>query len=388
MNSNSSRRNFLAAGLALPAAGISATTRPAPLGLAAAAAPADGGLRFKVLGKTGLKVTTVAFGSMITSDQSVVEKAIELGVNYIDTAYGYQNGNCERMVGAAIKGKRQKLVISTKSGAETKQQALDNLDESLKRLGTDFVDIWFIHAKSRGAQLTDERMEANEIARKAGKVRFCGVSTHGGHDDIIPAMIQKGNLEVLLTSYNFTMGDKIDPLVAQAKKAGLGVVAMKVMAGGMRRSKPGDKMATLMKREGAPLAMLKWVLKNPNVDTTIPSITDMDQLDEDMRAMTQSFGAPDEQLLAAHLGNIRPYYCSMCGACEGTCRQGLPVSDIIRYVSYAEGYGQYGLGRDNFMQLSDEQRSVRCATCAGCSVRCPNGVRVAERVSLAQELFA
>lgn len=388
MNGNSSRRNFLAAGLVLPAAGVAATTRPAPLGPAAAAAPSDGGLRFKVLGKTGLKVTTVAFGSMITSDQSVLEKAIELGVNYIDTAYGYQNGNCERMVGAAIKGKRQKLVISTKSGAETKQQALDNLDESLKRLGTDYVDIWFMHGKSRGSQLTDERMEANEIARKAGKVRFIGVSTHGGHDDIIPAMIQKGNIEVLLTSYNFTMGEKIDPLIAQAKKAGLGVVAMKVMAGGMRRSKPGDRMATLMKREGAPLAMLKWVLKNPNVDTTIPSITDMDQLDEDMRAMTQPFGSSDEQLLAAHLRQIRPYYCSMCGACEGTCRQGLPVSDIIRYVSYAEGYGQFGLGRDSFMQLSQDQRSVRCASCASCSVRCPNGVRVAERVSLAQEWFA
>ena len=131
MNGSSSRRKFLAAGLALPAAGIGAVTRPQTLGLAPAAAPAGDGLRYKVLGKTGLKVTTVAFGSMITSDQSVVDKAIELGINYIDTARGYQNGNCERMVGAAIKGKRQKLVISTKSGSETKQQALEQLDQSL-----------------------------------------------------------------------------------------------------------------------------------------------------------------------------------------------------------------------------------------------------------------
>jgi hypothetical protein len=388
MNSNSSRRNFLAAGLVLPVAGTGAVTRPENLGLAPAAALADGGLRYKVLGKTGLKVTTVAFGSMITSDQSVLDKAIELGVNYIDTAYGYQSGNCERMVGASIKGKRQKLVISTKSGAETKQQALDNLDESLKRLGTDYIDVWFIHGKSKGEQLTDERMEANEIAKKAGKVRFTGVSVHAGHDVIIPAMIQKGHLDVLLTSYNFTMEDKIDPLLAQAKKAGLGTVAMKVMAGGVRRAKPGDKMSTLMKREGAPLAMLKWVLKNPNIDTTIPSITDMDQLDDNLKAMTQSYRDLDGKLLVAHLKNIRPFYCSMCGACEGACAKGLPVSDIIRYVSYAEGYGQFGLGRDNFMQLDANLRDVRCGDCAGCTVHCPNGVRVAERVALAQELFA
>jgi hypothetical protein len=388
MMSNSSRRGFLAAGLVLPAVGKGSVTRPEAAGLSAAAAPADSGLRYKVLGRTGLKVTTVAFGSMITSDQSVVEKAIELGVNYIDTAYGYQNGNCERMVGAAIKGKRQKVVISTKSGSESKQQALDQLDESLKRLGTDYVDIWYIHGKSKKEQLTDERLEANEIAKKAGKVRFTGVSVHAGHSEIIPAMIATGRLDVLLSSYNFTMGEQIDPLLAQAKKAGLGVVAMKVMAGGVRRAKPGDKLSTLMKTEGAPLAMLKWVLKNPNVDTTIPSITDMDQLDEDMRAMTQSFGAPDEKLLAARLREIRPYYCSMCGACEGSCAKGLPVSDLIRYLTYADGYGQFPLGRESFLQLDEDLRAVRCGDCARCTVTCPRGVRVAERVARAQELFA
>jgi predicted aldo/keto reductase-like oxidoreductase len=388
MESSSSRRDFLAAGLAVPAANFGAVTRPDPANGPAAAAPADSGMRYKVLGKTGLKVTTVAFGSMITSDQSVIEKAIELGVNYIDTARGYQNGNCERMVGAAIKGKRKNLILSTKSPAETRQQALEHLDTSLQTLGTDYVDIWFVHAKSKGAQLTDERLEANEIAKKAGKVRFHGVSTHSGHDDVIPAMIQKGCFEVLLTSYNFTMGDKIDPLLVQAKKVGLGIVGMKVMAGGVRRAKPDDKMHTLMKREGAPLAMLKWVLRNPNIDTTIPSITDMDQLDEDLKAMTQRFTPADEKLLLARLREIRPYYCSMCGSCEGTCSQGLPVSDIIRYVSYAEGYGQFQLGRESFLALAAEQRAVRCSECAECTVQCPNGVRVAERVARAQELFA
>lgn len=388
MSSSSSRRNFLAGGLALPVAGIGAVARPETMGMSSAAAVADSGLRYKVLGRTGLKVTTVAFGSMITSDQSVVDKAIELGINYVDTARSYQNGNCERMVGAAIKGKRQKLVLSTKTQAETKQQALENLDTSLKELGTDYVDIWFVHAKSKAAQLTDERLEANEIAKKAGKVRFHGVSTHGGHADIIPAMLQKGSFDVLLTSYNFTMGSEIDPLLVQAKKAGLGIVGMKVMAGGVRRAKPGDKMSALMGREGAPLAMLKWVLRNPNIDTTIPSITDMDQLDEDMRAMVQSYGAADEKLLQARLREIRPLYCSMCGSCEGTCAKGLPVSDIIRYVSYAEGYGEFQLGRENFLTLAAGQQSVRCADCAGCTVQCPNGVRVAERVARAQELFA
>ncbi len=386
--SSSSRRNFLAgAGFALPAAAFGSAARPAAGIQQQSGRVKDSGLRYKTLGRTGLKVTTVGFGSMITSDGSVIERAIDMGVNYIDTAYGYQGGNCESMVGAAIKGKRDKVVISTKSGAETKAQALEHLDTSLKRLGTDYVDIWFVHAKSRAGQLTDERLEANQIASKAGKVRFHGVSTHSGHADIIPATIAKG-FDVLLTSYNFSMGSSIDPLLEQAKKAGLGVVGMKVMAGGFRRMKPGTEDHARFKRDGAPVAMLKWVLRNPNIDTTIPSITDVDQLDEDFRAMTEPWGAADEKLLAAQLDYISPLYCRMCGACEGQCAQGLPVSDIIRYVSYADGYGQFRLGRESFLDLPEDLRDASCADCGGCTIRCPNGVRVAERMMRARELFA
>ena len=384
MNS-SSRRNFLAAGIALPA-GLGASRRPEAGATQKAAGVKDTGLRYKTLGRTGFKVTTVAFGSMITSDGSVIERAIDMGINYIDTAVGYQGGNCESMVGAAIKGKRDKLILSTKSPAETKAQALEHLDTSLKRLGTDHVDIWFVHAKSRAEQLTDERLEANEIARKAGKVRFHGVSTHSGHANIIPAVIQKG-FDVLLTSYNFSMA-AIDPLLEQAKKAGLGIVGMKVMAGGFRRMKPGSGEYARFKRDGAPVAMLKWVLRNPNIDTTIPSITDMDQLDEDFRTMTQPWTAADEKLLAGQLEHIAPLYCRSCGACEGKCAKGLPVSDILRYLSYAEGYGQFRLGRESFLELPEEMRGVHCADCAACAIQCPNGVRVAERVLRAQELFA
>src|SRR5512141_1701090 len=113
-----SRRSFLAAGLAVPAAGL-----PTP-----AAAP----LRYRTIGKTGMKVTSVAFGCMITSDQSVIERAADIGINYFDTARGYQDGNNERMVGAALKGKRKNIVLSSKSGARTKDEALEQLNTSLQ----------------------------------------------------------------------------------------------------------------------------------------------------------------------------------------------------------------------------------------------------------------
>ena len=386
---NASRRNFLAAGLALPAA--ASASRPSgpadnkPDVKPAAAAP---GFTYRTIGSTGLKVTSVGFGCMVTSDGSVIERAADVGITYFDTARGYSNGNNERMVGAAIKSKRKNLVLSSKSHGATKEEALKDLDKSLSELGTDWLDIWYLHAKTRPDQVTDELIEAQLIAKKAGKIRFAGVSTHSGQPELMPFLTKHPKVDVILTSYNFTMEPVMEKLIADARSAGKGIVAMKVMAGGFRRTKPGDPIYTKLKREGAMLAALKWVLRNKSVDTTIPSITDMDQLDENLKGMSIGFTGDDEKLLAERLRFIAPLYCRMCGKCEGTCREGLPVADIIRFVSYAEGYGEFALGRERYLELEDRHAQARCSSCPGCTVECPHGVKVAQRVGRAQELFA
>jgi predicted aldo/keto reductase-like oxidoreductase len=96
----------------------------------------------------------------------------------------------------------------------------------------------------------------------------------------------------------------------------------------------------------------------------------------------------DEKVLAAHLEMIRPVYCRMCGQCGGTCQKGLPVADVLRFLTYADGYGQFALGRERFKELAAEHKAVRCGDCAECTVQCPHGVQVAERLARAQELFA
>ena len=381
MKSGPSRRRFLAAGLAAaPPFPRAVTSR--------AGALKEGEIRYRVLGRTGLKVTTVGFGCMITSDPTVIERAADIGINLFDTARGYQGGNNERMVGSALKTKRKNVIISTKTGAATRQGALDHLDTSLRELGTDYVDIWYLHGKGSIASVTDELLEAQETARQAGKIRSSGVSTHSGHADLIPGLIKSGRIDVLLTTYNFTMDPSMTALVEAARKAGMGVVAMKVMAGGYRKVKPGDPLYGIFQRDGAFVAALKWVLKNPNVDSTIPSMTDIDQLDENLKAMAGAFTESDQKVLARYLDHIRPLYCRMCGACAGACPKGVPVSDVLRCLTYAEGYGQFALGRDHFRTLPAEAQAVRCDLCPSCAIECSNGVRVVERLVRAQELFA
>jgi aryl-alcohol dehydrogenase-like predicted oxidoreductase len=387
MSSPCSRREFLATsaltGLAIPAAGAIDTPKAEPAAAPAPSAPPV--LRKRKLGSTGLEVTEVAFGCMITSDQSVIERAADLGVNLFDTARGYQGGNNERLVGAALKGRRDKLYISTKTGGGTKAEAMAHLEESLRQLGTDHVDIWYLHGKSTASALTDDLLDAQRTAKAQGKVRFAGVSLHSGHAEVIPAAIAK-KLDVALVTYNFTMGDRNDALMQSLHDAGVGVVAMKVMAGG----RGPDAVATREKlaAKGGMLSALKWVLKHPFVHATIPSTTDMAQLDENLRAMAEPWTKEDEQKLVARLDAIRPDYCSMCGECEGACPKGLPVADVLRYLTYADGYGQFALGREHFLALPAAQRDVRCGDCAECAVRCPHGVHVARRLSRAQALFA
>jgi len=381
MESESSRRNFLVAGLGLPVAALANTAAPQasqapPARVPGAASPPAAAARYRTLGRTGLKVSTVGYGCMITSDSSVIARAVDLGITYFDTARGYQHGNNERMVGDALKGSRDKIVLSSKSEAKTAAEAVAQLDMSLKELGTDHLDIWYMHARDTVAAIPDELVTVWENAKQQGKIRHIGISTHKPND-IVDRVLAVGKFEVLLSTYSFAIGSANEPAYKRLTDAGIGLVAMKVMAPAARARKPDG-----------PLAALKWVLRDTRFATTIPSMTDMDQLEMNVRAMTEPFSAADEKLLARIDEEIRPFYCRMCQQCSGQCPNGVPVPETIRYLAYADFYGQFALGREHFLALPAETRAVRCRDCASCQVRCPNGVHVVERLMRAQDLFA
>ena len=390
MKTDTSRRNFLAAGLALPVAGLASTTSsptpPAPA--PQQAAPTPGKIAYRVLGKTGLKVSTVGYGCMITSDPTVITRAVDMGINYFDTSRGYQGKQNERMVGAALGAKRKDVFLSSKCDQKTGAGILTELDTSLKELNTDHLDVWLLHGLGNPAEITDDRLDAQRKAKQAGKVRFIGMSTH-----TLPAVVDRvieAKLDVVQAQYNFTSAAEWGPALDKLQKAGIGVVAMKVMAKvGRGRGRGADAAPPPPARPAnfAPAA-LRWAIKNPVIATTVPSMTDIDQLEQNFAVMGQPFTDVDQKILTARLEEITPYFCRMCGTCAGQCPQGLPVADMVRFVMYADGYGQFPLGRENFQRMSAEHQAVRCGDCPTCVVKCPHGVTVAERMMRAQELFA
>lgn len=381
-----SRRTFLVSGLALPAvapASLTSGSAPRQSQTRPPAQPSSGAaLQYRTLGKTGLRVTTVGYGTMITSDPSVIARAVDMGINYFDTARNYQNGQNERMVGAALGARRKDILLASKSNDDpsTGPGILAEIDTSLKELRTDYLDVWHLHGLDKPVLITDELVEAMRKAKKQGKIRFAGVSTHN-----LPAIVDRvieAKIEVVQAPYNFASAASYGPALHKLHQAGVGLIAMKVMAkadgGGARPLRPANFAC----------AALKWAIKNPAIATTVPSMTDIDQLQENFRAMSERLTDAESKILVARLEEIGPYFCRMCGRCQGQCPKGLPVSDLVRFAMYADGYGQFQLGRERYLRMSAEHQNVRCGDCETCAVQCPNGVHVAARLSRAQNLFA
>jgi predicted aldo/keto reductase-like oxidoreductase len=378
MKFDSSRRKFLQAGLVLPAAGFVAPK------YSDAPAQAPAGVVYRTLGKTGLKVSGVGCGIGLIPDPVVLVRAADLGVNYFDTARMYEKGKSEEIAGAALKGRRNKIVLASKTDALTKADVFKDMDDSLKALQTDHVDIWHLHSRDTPDMITDEAVEACEILKKQGKTRFIGVSAHD-INAVVDKIVKIGKFDVVQTTYSYAIGSHFrNASIRKLYDAGIGVVAMKVIIAVAGFIPPKEFR---LKDEG-PLAAIKWVLMNPMISTTVPFAKNTTELEMNFRAMTEPYTPQDEKMLYVRNEQIRSRYCRMCYKCKGKCPKGVPVADELRYLAYNDFGGNLHQARENFMRLPEEIRAVRCSDCTTCAIDCPNGVDVQNRLIRAQYLLA
>ena len=381
MDSNQSRRQFLQAGLALPAAAGLTSSNSLNAVFQEPPKPA-----YRTLGKTGLKVSGVGYGIGFNPITEVVAKAIDLGVNYFDTSRDY--GDSEKIFSGVIKGKRDKIHIATKSPSRKKEDIINDLNTSLKELGTDYVDIWHLHARDTPSAIPDDALAAMQECKKSGKARFIGFSCHDPNR-MVDFVLETKVFDVMQTTYSFPIGGFYrDKAIKRLQEAGIGVIAMKVVVAltGLNL-KSFDNLPARGEGDG-PVAGIKWVLNNPAIGTTVPHMRTIPELEMNVRAMSEPFTPADEKLLYVMNEQIRPYYCRMCNSCSGVCPKGLPVADVLRFLAYNDFAGNYYQAKSNFQGLAREIKEVRCSDCSSCAIQCPNGVHVQSRLSRAQELLA
>lgn len=339
---------------------------------------------YRTLGRTGLKVTVVSFGAMMTPEPEVIRVALEHGVNYVDTARKYMGGRNEEIVGKALKGRRDKVFVATKTlpTSRTKAEIMKDVEASLKALDTDHIDVLQLHnLVDKERIFVAETREALLQLRQQGKVRFFGVTTHKNQPEVLNALVDDRDrfFDTALVAYNFKSDKEVGAAIARAAAAGVGIIAMKTQAGGYATEALG--------KISPHQAALKWALQNPNVTCAIPGMKDLAELREDVAVMGMPFRTADARILERYAAAVQPYYCTMCGTCEGGCPRGVEISTVNRSLMYAQGYKSRELALATYREIPAASSAAACGDCAECSARCVNGLDIAAKMAQARKLL-
>jgi hypothetical protein len=363
---------------------------------------------FRELGKTGMRISDVSFGaSRLRGDEGLVRHAVDCGINYFDTAAGYTGGVSETTIGNALKGKRDRVYLTSKTettGTTSRAEMMRALEGSLGRLQTDHVDVYFNHAVNDVARLSNpEWPEFVAEAKRQGKIRFAGMSGHAGRlIQCLDFAIDHKLVDVVLVAYNFgqdpafyqkflggfdmiAVQPDLPRVLGKAKAAGVGVVAMKTLMGArlndMRRfEKPGGTFAQ---------SAFRWVLSNTDVDALIVSMTSQGQIDEYLGASgARNVAAADVALLARYVAMHSSTTCRFgCDACESSCPAGVSIADVLRVRMYAEDYGDAGMAREEYSRIGEPAAACLSCTTQACMGSCPHGLRVPELTSSVARRF-
>jgi uncharacterized protein len=360
-------------------------------GLAEAAQQAAGGPFsfpapvYRTLGRTGLKITIVSFGAMLTPEPEVIRVAFENGINYVDTARRYMNGRNEEIVATALKGLHDKVYVATKIPPATrkKEDIFRDVETSLKALERDHIDVIQLHGVAEKERLfSPEMREALVTLRKQGKVRFFGVTTHTNETEVVNAIVDDKDkfFDTILVKYNFRSDDDLKKAVARAAQSGIGVIAMKTQAGGYTT----DALGPISPHQAA----LKWALQDKSITAAIPGMRDMGHLREDIAVMGMRMTIADSLILRYYGAAVASQYCHMCGKCEETCPRGVQISVVNRSLMYAEAYRSAELARDTYGEIPPAASASACTGCGPCVARCVNGLDIAAKMARAKEMLA
>lgn len=391
-----SRRSFLkAAGLA----GLGAAVKPAA-GLAAAADPATWKVPTRPFGRHGRQVSILSLGGMfdIPNNQLLLRQAINWGVTHWDTAYSYGGGQSETGMGmyfAKYPQDRAKVFLVTKSGAWTQKGRQQELDESLRRLNTDYVDLFFIHGISSVSSLDNEMRRWAETLKSQGKIRLFGFSTHSNMAQCLIEAAQLGWIDAIMLTYNYRLmhDDKMKAGVAACAKAGIGLTAMKTQGGGPVSTAGDTELAIggrfLQKGFSAAQAKLKAVWENPLIATICSQMPSLAILKENVAAAvdTAPLSRSDRQALEILAQDTAHCYCAGCrDICEAAAG-GLPIGDAMRGLMYGRCYGEKmdiaaltGIDAATAMRLAQ-------ADFAKAEARCPRRLPIGQLMAEAAQLL-
>ncbi len=359
-----------------------------------------------VLGKSGLEVPDISFGSFALEhehEEDLVRYAFDQGITHFDTAEGYNEGRAEKVIGNALRGQRDKATITSKFWATPEHDAdhqMRILERSLRALQTDYIDLYMNHAVNDVARVASEEWQRfTDKAKQQGKIRTVGMSGHAARlSDCLEYVLDHNLVDVVLVAYSFAQqpsfkdsvkqylnewvpsldivssNQRLPEILERAHGQGVGVMAMKTLKGArMNDMRPFEGPGRTFAQSA-----FRWVLSEPSVDGLVVTMTSPEMIDEYVAA--SGSGAPDGQdlaLLARYAAINAGTSCLIgCGDCLDSCPASVPIADVMRMRMYDLDYGQPTIAAREYAGLDIDASA--CLGCSGepCATACSSGLAI------------
>jgi aryl-alcohol dehydrogenase-like predicted oxidoreductase len=368
------RRSFLKLGMMTTGAAVGCAV---PLG-EEPGEPGPTAMRYRALGNTGLRVSEISFGAHGLDNPSLMEVAIEAGISTFATSGRYMDGREETALGKAMQAvgrRRDELVVLTGDRVRpgvTAQSILQDIDDSLRRLRTDYIDIYCAADVSGASDLRIAALfEAMDRVKRAGKVKHLALSGHrGGMQDCLEVAIDDGRFEIFFIKYDFVSYPDQDAILRRASEKGIGTIVFKTNAGARENEIRDLEAQGLSFRQ----ATAKWALTHPYVASVCVGLTNFSQIREFAAVPGSRLSRTEWEMLRRYAGEMHDRYCRFCRTCEPSCPHGVAVADVMRYEMYFNSYGREKEAMRLYASLPRERTAKACADCAGeCEGSCPFG---------------
>jgi len=342
-------------------------------------------------GKTGIEVPVLGFGTSlhVAFSQLLLKQAVKWGVTYWDTANTYMGGNSEKAIGkyfTKYPADRKKVFLVTKSHAWEADGRTRDLNLSLERMQTDYIDLYFVHGVWSTDELDPQTKLWAQKAKAEGKIRFFGFSTHSNMAECLLGAAGLGWIDGIMMTYNYRLmhSDDMRRAVDACVRAGIGLTAMKTQGGGQVQTDSATELELagrfLQKGFTDGQAKLKAVWQNPQIASICSEMPNMTLLMSNVAAAVDKIGlsAGDLQLLRKYAQETRSDYCAGCSnICESAVAAEVPIGDVMRYLMYARSYGNHKKAGDHFEKIPQKIREqMNHFDYASAEQKCPHKMAI------------
>lgn len=324
-------------------------------------------MEYRILGKTGLKVSRIGFGGIPIqrvdqeATKKLMQRLVDEGINYIDTAKGYTVS--ESYIGYALEGIRDRFILATKSMSRTKEAMAKDILSSLEAMKTDYIDLYQVHNPNMEQLDTvvsnGGALEALLEAKEKGIIGHIGLTAHS--IEVFKRALEYDWVETIMFPYNLVEQQGTE-LIKKCTEKNIGFIDMKPLAGGAI--------------EDATLA-LRYICHNSNVTVVIPGMADEKEIDENVKACLDGSPLTEDEL--KKIENIRKQlgsqFCRRCNYCA-PCTVGIAIPNVFLFAGYLERYNLENWARERYASL--EVKASKCIECGICETRCPYELPIRE----------